>query len=175
MPRGTSASIKSFYGGTTRSREACLKCSLLEKKNTGDSARARTTVLYIYIPVSSSLFPFILKSKIVLVHHIFSFRRLLLLLLFLKGVVVLFHTHKKITSFEKRESLSSVCRFPNKERKGKKRPFKIFFVRSISFLPHFCHKTRHKNTTSVDKGERTGDDDDDDGGEDDEEKARDVF
>ena len=81
--------------------------------------------------------------------------------------------HKKITSFEKRESLSSVCRFPNKERKGKKRPFKIFFVRSISFLPHFCHKTRQKNTTTgVDKGERTGDDDD---GEDDEEKARDVF
>ena len=83
------------------------------------------------------------------------------------------HNNKKITSFEKRESLSSVCRFPNKERKGKKATLQNFFCPIHFIFATFCHKTRQKNTTTgVDKGERTGDDDD---GEDDEEKARDVF
>ena len=77
--------------------------------------------------------------------------------------------------------MSSVCRFPNKERKGKKATLQKNFLSDqfhFSSKSFYLFKTKHKNTTTgVDKGERTGDDDDDDDddGEDDEEKARDVF
>ena len=105
MPRGTSTSIKSFYGGTTRSREACLKCSLLEKKITGDSAR---TEVFLYILVL-----YIYPRIVVIVSFHFEIKSRLVLLLFLNGgkvVVWLFFSSfpKNDVSPEKRESSS--CR-----------------------------------------------------------------
>ena len=101
MPRGTSTSIKSFYGGTTRSREACLKCSLLEKKITGDSAR---TEVFLYILVL-----YIYPRIVVIVSFHFEIKSRLVLLLFLNGgkvVVWLFFSSlpKNDVSPEKRES-----------------------------------------------------------------------
>ena len=135
MPRGTSTSIKSFYGGTTRSREACLKCSLLEKKITGDSAR--TAVLYIYY--------YIYPRIVVIVSFHFEIKSRLVLLLFLNGKVVvwLFFSSfpKNDVSPEKRESsvvFSFGLSFPER-KKEKKRPFKNFlserfFFPSSSFI-----------------------------------------
>ena len=195
MPRGTSTSIKSFYGGTTRSREACLKCSLLEKKITGDSAR---TEVFLYILVL-----YIYPRIVVIVSFHFEIKSRLVLLLFLNGgkvVVWLFFSSfptKNDVSPEKgsrRQSSSpSVCR-SQKERKKrkkerKKRPFnsKIFcpngFFSVVLKIIHYLFKSHKKKlcfernikfNTVVDKGERSAGDEDDDE-EEDEEKARDVF
>ena len=169
-----------------------MKCSLLEKKITGDSAR---TEVFLYILVL-----YIYPSIVVIVSFHFEIKSRLVLLLFLNGgkvVVWLFFSSfpKNDVSPEKRESsvvFSFGLSFPERKKerkKEKKRPFnsKIFcpngFFSVVLKIIHYLFKSHKKNSvfernikfnTVVDKGERSAGDEDDDE-EEDEEKARDVF
>ena len=167
-----------------------MKCSLLEKKITGDSAR---TAVFLYILVL-----YIYPRIVVIVSFHFEIKSRLVLLLFLNGgkvVVWLFFSSfpKNDVSPEKRESSSVVFSFGlsfperKKERKKeKKRPFNskifcpngFFFRRPQNhslFISHkkLCFERNNKFNTVVDKGERSAGDEDDE--DEDEEKARDVF
>ena len=143
MPRGTSTSIKSFYGGTTRSREACLKCSLLEKKITGDSAR---TEVFLYILVL-----YIYPRIVVIVSFHFEIKSRLVLLLFLNGgkvVVWLFFSSfptKNDVSPEKRESSSVVVSFglSPKERKKERKKATLQFKNFLSERFFFRRPQNH--------------------------------
>ena len=161
-----------------------MKCSLLEKKITGDSAR---TAVFLYILVL-----YIYPRIVVIVSFHFEIKSRLVLLLFLNGKVVvwLFFSSfpKNDVSPEKRESsvvFSFGLSFPERKKerkKEKKRPFnsKIFCPNGFFFRPqnHSLLVTKNsvernnKFNTVVDKGERSAGDEDD---EEDEEKARDVF
>ena len=100
---------------------------------------------YIYIPVSSSLFLFILKSKVVF----------FVLLLFLNGKVVVFWLFfssfpKNDVSPEKRESsvvVSFGLSFPERKKDRKKATLQKFFP-NVFFLP--SSKSVTKN--SVERG-----------------------
>ena len=117
-----------------------MKCSLLEKKITGDSAR---TEVFLYILVL-----YIYPSIVVIVSFHFEIKSRLVLLLFLNGgkvVVWLFFSSfpKNDVSPEKRESsvvFSFGLSFPERKKerkKEKKRPFnsKIFCPNGFFFRP----------------------------------------
>ena len=117
-----------------------MKCSLLEKKITGDSAR---TAVFIYILVL-----YIYPRIVVIVSFHFEIKSRLVLLLFLNGgkvVVWLFFSSfpKNDVSPEKRESsvvFSFGLSFPERKKerkKEKKRPFnsKIFCPNGFFFRP----------------------------------------
>ena len=167
-----------------------MKCSLLEKKITGDSAR---TEVFLYILVL-----YIYPRIVVIVSFHFEIKSRLVLLLFLNGgkvVVWLFFSSfpKNDVSPEKRESsvvFSFGLSFPERKKerkKEKKRPFNskifcpngFFFRRPQNHSLFISHKKLSllrgiiKFNTVVDKGERSAGDEDDE--DEDEEKARDVF
>ena len=167
-----------------------MKCSLLEKKITGDSAR---TEVFLYILVL-----YIYPRIVVIVSFHFEIKSRLVLLLFLNGgkvVVWLFFSSfpKNDVSPEKRESsvvFSFGLSFPERKKerkKEKKRPFnsKIFCPNGFFFRPQnhslfishkkLCFERNNKFNTVVDKGERKSAGDEDDDEDEDEEKARDVF
>ena len=167
-----------------------MKCSLLEKKITGDSAR---TEVFLYILVL-----YIYPRIVVIVSFHFEIKSRLVLLLFLNGgkvVVWLFFSSfpKNDVSPEKRESsvvFSFGLSFPERKKERKKATLQFknflserFFFPSSSKSFIIYLKVTKKNSvfernikfnTVVDKGERSAGDEDDDE-EEDEEKARDVF
>ena len=158
-----------------------MKCSLLEKKITGDSAR---TAVFLYILVL-----YIYPRIVVIVSFHFEIKSRLVLLLFLNGKVVvwLFFSSfpKNDVSPEKRESsvvVSFGLSFPERKKDRKKATlqFKNFLSERFFFRPqnHSLLVTKNsveRNNNSILLSIRASSAGDEDEDEDEEEKARDVF